>query len=239
MKKAVLPDRLAGIVEQIDRGTVVADIGTDHGLVPVEAIVRRGAEHAVAADVNAGPLQAASDYIAACGLTGKIDTRLGSGLTVLTENDRIDTVVIAGMGGTLITEILEQGKMQLCSVQKLILQPNVSAGRIRQWLLDNGWLLTDERILKEDRHVYEILTAVPGEAEAPYQVHQEPLEKQLLFGPYLLEERNNAFKDKWMREKDNWRQILNQLENAVPTEQTTAKKRKLNQYIAWAEEVIT
>ena len=65
MKKAVLPDRLAGIVEQIDRGAVVADIGTDHGLVPVEAIVRRGAEHAVAADVNAGPLQAASDYIAA------------------------------------------------------------------------------------------------------------------------------------------------------------------------------
>jgi tRNA (adenine22-N1)-methyltransferase len=238
MKKAVLPDRLAVIVEQIDQGAVVADIGTDHGLVPVEAVVRREAGHAVAADVNAGPLQAASDYIAACGLTGKIDTRLGSGLTVLTENDRIDTVVIAGMGGTLITDILEQGREHLRSVQKLILQPNVSADRIRRWLLDNGWKLTREQILKEERHVYEILTAMPGEAEAPYH-QQEPLEKQLLFGPYLLKERNNAFKEKWMREKDNWQQILNQLANAVPTEQTTAKKRKLNQYIAWAEEVIT
>ncbi|WP_022794963.1 tRNA (adenine(22)-N(1))-methyltransferase [Marinococcus halotolerans] len=238
MKKAVLPDRLAVIVEQIDQGAVVADIGTDHGLVPVEAVVRREAGHAVAADVNAGPLQAASDYIAACGLTGKIDTRLGSGLTVLTENDLIDTVVIAGMGGTLISDILEQGREHLRSVQKLILQPNVSADRIRRWLLDNGWKLIREQILKEERHVYEILTAVPGEAEAPYH-QQEPLEKQLLFGPYLLGERNNAFKDKWMREKDNWQQILNQLANAVPTEQTTAKKRKLNQYIAWAEEVIT
>lgn len=238
MKKALLPDRLAVIVEQIDQGAVVADIGTDHGLVPVEAVVRREAGHAVAADVNAGPLQAASDYIAACGLTGKIDTRLGSGLTVLTEKDCIDTVVIAGMGGTLITDILEQGREHLRSVQKLILQPNVSADRIRRWLLDNGWNLTSERILKEERHVYEILTAMPGEAEAPYH-QQEPLEKQLLFGPYLLEERNNAFKDKWMREKDNWQQILNQLANAVPTEQTTAKKQKLNQYIAWAEEVIT
>lgn len=238
MKKAVLPDRLTAIVEQIDQGAVVADIGTDHGLVPVEAVVRREAGHAVAADVNAGPLQAASDYIASCGLADKIDTRLGSGLTVLTENDRIDTVVIAGMGGTLITEILEQGKTQLCSVQKLILQPNVSAGRIRRWLFDNGWKLTNERILKEDRHVYEILTAVPGEVEAPYR-DGVPLEKQLLFGPYLLEERNNAFKDKWMREKDNWQQILRQLENAAATEQTTAKKQNLNQYIAWAEEVIT
>lgn len=238
MKKAVLPERLAVIVEQIDQGAVVADIGTDHGLVPVEAVVRRRAGHAVAADVNAGPLQAASDYIAACGLAGKIDTRLGSGLTVLTESDRIDTVVIAGMGGTLITDILEQGREYLHSVQKLILQPNVSADRIRRWLLDNGWKLTREQILKEERHVYEILTAMPGEAEAPYH-QQEPLEKQLLFGPYLLKERNNAFKDKWMREKDNWQQILNQLANAVPTEQTTAKKRKLNQYIAWAEEVIT
>lgn len=238
MKKAVLPDRLAAIVEQIDQGAVVADIGTDHGLVPVEAVVRREAEHAVAADVNAGPLQAASDYIASCGLTGKIDTRLGSGLAVLKENDRIDTVVIAGMGGTLITDILEQGKTQLRSVQKLILQPNVSAGRIRRWLLDNGWKLTNERILKEDRHVYEILTAVPGEAEAPYR-DDKPLEKQLLFGPYLLEERNNAFKERWMREKDNWQQILQELANAVPTERTTAKKQKLNQYIAWVEEVIT
>ncbi|MDZ5782962.1 tRNA (adenine(22)-N(1))-methyltransferase [Marinococcus luteus] len=239
MKKAVLSDRLAVIVEQIDQGAVVADIGTDHGLVPVEAVVHREAEHAVAADVNAGPLQAASDYIASCGLTGKIDTRLGSGLTVLKETDRIDTVVIAGMGGTLITEILEEGKAHLRPVQKLILQPNVSAGRIRQWLFDNGWKLTNERILKEDRHVYEVLTAVPGEAEAPYRENQEPFEKQLLFGPYLLKERNNAFKDKWMREKDNWQQILQQLANAVPTEQTTAKKQKLNQYIAWAEEVIT
>ncbi|GEK58735.1 hypothetical protein CHL76_04420 [Marinococcus halophilus] len=238
MKKSVLPDRLALIAEQIDPGAVVADIGTDHGLVPVEAVAHRKAERAVAADVNAGPLQAASDYIASCGLTDKIDIRLGSGLAVLTKKDAVDTVVIAGMGGTLIADILEQGKIKLHFVQKLVLQPNVSAVRVRKWLLDNGWKLTGERILKEERHVYEVLTAVPGEAEAPYQECGEPLEKQLLFGPYLLEERNNAFKEKWMREKDNWQQILHQLTNAVPTEKITAKKQELSQYIAWVEEVI-
>ena len=81
----------------------------------------------------------------------------------------MDCITIAGMGGSFIASILEQGKEKLAQVTRLVLQPNISAISIREWLLENGWGLTAEEILEEDGKIYEILVAEQGDEKAAYQ----------------------------------------------------------------------
>ncbi|MFP3416209.1 tRNA (adenine(22)-N(1))-methyltransferase TrmK, partial [Bacillus sp. SIMBA_074] len=86
--------------------------------------------------------------------------------------DEATCITIAGMGGTLISSILESGKGKLGKAERLILQPNVGAANVRSWLIDNGWELSGEEILEEDGKIYEILIAEKGEPLRPYHVNR-------------------------------------------------------------------
>ena len=100
--------------------------------------------------------------IAAAGLLDRIDVRKGDGLGVLAPGEA-DAVVIAGMGGATITDILDAGEDRLEGVGVLLLQPNVGARDVRRWLHDHGWFLRDECVLEEDGVFYDILEAVPAQ----------------------------------------------------------------------------
>ncbi|RSL34496.1 tRNA (adenine-N(1))-methyltransferase [Salibacterium salarium] len=233
-----LSDRLQIIAQEVPLGSKIIDIGTDHGYLPIHLVKENKIQEAIATDVNQGPLQSAAAKINQEQLHHKIETRYGNGLNVTKVKDNIDTVVIAGMGGPLITSILDEGQDPLQTVKKLILQPNVRAKEIRIWLCEHGWFLTNEHILEEDNKFYEILVAEPGNGAQPYSSDQEKREKELLFGPYLSQKQNLAFKKKWEREKIQWQNILANLEKAEMSETVSEKRAALSEKIRRVEEVI-
>ncbi|UJW57471.1 tRNA (adenine-N(1))-methyltransferase [Bacillus sp. A116_S68] len=233
MNHEKLSKRLKKVSDHVPCGAIVGDIGSDHAYLAVYLVQSGKCPFVVAGEVNQGPLASAKAHIRSNGLTDKISAKLGNGLEVL-ENENVNTVVIAGMGGPLIATILEEGKERLNLVERLILQPNVAADHIRRWLLENNWKLIDEEILEEDNHVYEILVAEKGSGLTPYDT--EDLEKQLWLGPYLLKNKNTAFEKKWKRERQQIEKINQQLALSGKNELLKEKKQQLSQKMTWLEE---
>ncbi|WP_066293376.1 tRNA (adenine(22)-N(1))-methyltransferase [Bacillus sp. FJAT-29937] len=234
MNTEKLSQRLEAVANYIPNGYRLADIGSDHAYLPCYAVKRGMIPFAVAGEVAEGPYQSAKGQVEAEGLNDKINVRKGNGLQVISESE-VDCITIAGMGGALITNILEEGKEKLGQVKRLILQPNVSAITIRSWLNDNGWVLIAEEILEEDEKIYEILVAEKGDAK---EKGEFDLQTELLFGPFLLKQKSAVFKKKWLGELKNWQRILAQLENAAATKETIEKKNELLEKIKMVEGVL-
>lgn len=208
-ERVMLDRRLKQVVDYIPKGSVLADIGSDHAYVPCYAYQHGIIAKGIAGEVNVGPMEAAKAQVDLIGARDVIDVRLGDGLAVLGE-DEATCISICGMGGSLIRSILEAGKDKLGAVERLILQPNVDGQHVRSWLLANGYVLIEESIVEENDKVYEILVGEKG-SETIYS--EEPNEQswQLLFGPYLVQERSDAFKLKWSREADKLDYVLGQM----------------------------
>lgn len=232
MNSEKLSNRLETVAKYISRDLRLADIGSDHAYLPCYVIQKGVTPFAIAGEVVEGPFQSAKKQVEDLGLTDKISVRKGNGLAVI-EKGEVDCITIAGMGGALIASILENGKEKLADVKRLILQPNISAISIRIWLQENGWVLVAEEILEEDEKIYEILVAEKGNENT---WDKNTLEKSLLFGPFLLKQKSPIFQKKWLAEKRNWINILNQLEKASGTEENKAKKQELINKIKLVEE---
>jgi tRNA (adenine22-N1)-methyltransferase len=228
--------RLGAVAKYVPNGSKVADIGSDHAYLPCYLVKNNEVTFAIAGEVVAGPYQSAKKNVQAEGLEDTVSVRMGDGLEVI-EPDEVDCITIAGMGGTLITNILDAGKQKLGSVTRLVLQPNINAMAIRQWFMENGWQLLAEEILEEDGKIYEVLVGEKGRPEKPYD--KEQIEMELLLGPFLKKQKNQAFIKKWNLEKKNWQRIYQQLEgSAEPTAETLAKKQELLFKIQLVEEVL-
>ena len=154
----MIDSRIRAVLNFVEENSRVADIGTDHGYLAIELIRRGRASFVVASDKNPMPLDAAKKNISAAGLNNFIEVRLGDGLKVLRENE-VDTICVAGMGGALIAEILNDSPQILKSVQKLILQPMNATEKILSWLKNNSWYLAEV-----DGIIYEIIRTVKNPA---------------------------------------------------------------------------
>ncbi|MCM3599551.1 tRNA (adenine(22)-N(1))-methyltransferase TrmK [Robertmurraya korlensis] len=229
-----LSKRLSAVSNFIPEGAKLADIGSDHAYLPCHVVKAGKVPYAIAGEVVEGPFQSARKQVEMEGLTKQIDVRKGNGLEVIGVGE-VDCITIAGMGGALIATILEEGKEKLKGVKRLVLQPNISAISIRLWLLGNGWSLIDEAILEEDGKIYEILVAEKGD---PKSVYTEKMENQLLFGPYLSKEKNEAFIDKWTAEWNNWDRILKQMSQSSQTTEKIEKKMEIQKKISMVKEVL-
>lgn len=173
--------RLLAVANMVDDSLCVADIGTDHAYVPVYLVLNNVAKSALAMDINEGPIARAEENIKRFSLSNKIKTRLSDGLTKLSNNEA-DTVIIAGMGGILINNIIEASKERLSSVKKYILQPMTAIEETRKYLSENGFEIIDEALAKEDEKIYTIISAVPGEMiinnEINYYIGEALIKKQ-------------------------------------------------------------
>ena len=167
-----LSPRLQTIADFIEKDTKVADIGTDHGYIPVYLVENNISEKVIASDINEGPLKNAQEYIAKKNLEEKIETRLGSGLNTINEGE-VDTVVIAGMGGVLISEILEDSKIITKDIKSFILQPMTAIDELRKYLYDKDYTIIDEKLAKEGEKLYQILSVVHGKDKLDKEIYLE------------------------------------------------------------------
>lgn len=156
-----LSPRLQAIAEQVPQGAHLADVGTDHGHLPVWLLHRGRIDNAIAADLREGPLNRARETAQRFGVTKQISFRLCDGLSAV-RPEEADTVVIAGMGGETIVSILEAAPWTKEGTL-LLLQPMTGSAELRLWLQKHHYQITGERIACEGERLYNILTVRGGE----------------------------------------------------------------------------
>lgn len=141
----------------------VIDVGCDHAYLCLH-LVEQGAEKAAASDIRPGPLAAAGEHIAACGMGDRVRAVLCPGLEAFGPGDA-DTISICGMGGEMIASILEAAPWTAAGDHKLVLQPMTNGHRLRKWLAHNGYTIQQEALAKEGRRLYVVLQARGGEKD--------------------------------------------------------------------------
>ena len=166
MRPIELSPRLYSVADLVPEGAVLADIGTDHGLLRVYLLQRGRIKAAVAADLREGPLSKAKENAVKYGLTEKMKFVLCDGLSRISPDDA-DTISIAGMGGETISSILSAAPWTKFSHHKLILQPMTSVYDLRDFLSKNGYTIKMEYLNREDRRIYVTMEVEPGECQ-PY-----------------------------------------------------------------------
>lgn len=247
----MLSRRLSAIADLVPPGARVADIGSDHALLPAWLVSSGKSPLAVAGEVRDGPLKASAARIEADGLADRVAVRKGDGLAVIAPGE-VDCVVIAGMGGVLIVSILDAGEAdgKLEGVRTLVLQPNVGEDIVRRWLLEKGWYLANERIVEEDGRWYEVLEArrVPDARRLNAALYDpsflglgrpDDRLRELLFrmGPWLLRRPDERFTGKWRAELGKLERIRRQTERSDSPE-AERKRRALAEEIALIGEVL-
>ncbi|MET1013626.1 MAG: tRNA (adenine(22)-N(1))-methyltransferase TrmK [Paenisporosarcina sp.] len=225
-----LSERLSRVANYIPSASIVADIGSDHAYLPCFLIHNNLASKAIAGEVAKGPYESALTHVKEEGLDHAITVRFANGLKAIEEEDFVDTVTIAGMGGPLIASILNSDLDRLTSVKRLILQPNIHAKAIREWAITNGWKLIAEDILKEDDKIYEILVLEKGDMFLT--------SAELLLGPFLMKTKNDVFLSKWQKESAEWTRILEAIKDAE-SQDVKLKKEELEMKLRIVKEAIS
>lgn len=210
---AVLSKRLDRLAKMVSEGNRLADIGTDHAFLPIELVKDKKVPFALAMDVRKGPLSKATEHINEAGLGEYIETRLSDGLERLNPGE-VDTVLIAGMGGRLMTRILERWE-DLSSVKEWIFQPQSEIDLFRNYIAKRGLVIVEEDMILEDDKFYPMMKTIPGE---PYETD----EMSANFGPLLLASKNPVLKQYLAREMT---MVLDLIEFLDKSESPKAKAR--------------
>jgi tRNA (adenine22-N1)-methyltransferase len=230
LNEQTLSMRLERVAAHVPAGARLADIGSDHGYLPV-ALLRRGAiAAAVAGEVALTPFHAANRTVRENGLEPQITVRLANGLAAIEPGDGITAVSICGMGGETIRDILDSGKAYLSGQERLILQPNGGEQPLRQWLMENGYRILCEDVLRENRFDYEIIVA---ERAGPVTYTAQ----ELYFGPLQMQARSPAFLLKWqhkLRHKQKTLSHFARAQRAVPEE----KVQDLAREVQWINQLL-
>lgn len=235
MNEMKLSKRLQRVAEYIPDGAVIADIGSDHAYLPCYAVLNHIASRAIAGEITDGPFLSAKQQVEKLNLSSHISVRQGDGLEVIQKGE-VDAITIAGMGGSLIAHILESGKDKLTGKERLILQPNIHAIHIREWLHKEGYALVSEKILEEDGKCYEVLAAEAGDKDAAYEGFS--FEAGMLVGPFLAKEKNAVFMKKWTQELEHTENIYEQISRAAQSGHNKQKLAELTKRIELLKEVI-
>lgn len=198
----MITPRLNSILNNIT-GKTIADIGTDHAYIPIKLAQNNKVIHAVACDIKEGPLNIAKKNVEKYDLSNIIELRLGSGLEPLKENE-VESVIIAGMGGEMIINILKNEKSR--TFGEFILQPMNYQAELRKWLLKNDFTIISEDLAKEGFKIYNLFKVKPGKTESFQKELEYHLPKYLYNHP--------LFPMLFEKKKREFTKILNGLKNA-------------------------
>lgn len=189
-----LKPRLKTAADMVRNGSRIADIGTDHAYLPTALILDGKIPSAIAADLRKGPLENAETTVRNYSIADKVQLRLSNGLNFVMP-DEVDDIVIAGMGGILIAEILLAAPWVKDRNKRLILQPQSHSEDLRKYLFDNGFEIIEEKACFEDGKVY---IAMCAEYTGEFKEHSPA---QILLGDFInrTDEASMAFKEKKLK----------------------------------------
>lgn len=203
-----LTARLAAVAAQVPAGARLADIGTDHALLPVALALDGRVASALAVDVRPGAVAAARRTVRRWDVASRVTVRCGDGLAAVAPGEA-DTIVVSGLGGPAIVAILTAAPAVLASVRRLVLAPQSGAWHVRRWLLAGGWDLRAEALVADRGRDYLVLVAERGAAAAAYDWPGRPacLTRAALLhlGPRLA----RAASPRWA---DHWRVVADDLD---------------------------
>ena len=183
----MISERLKAVAGMVTKGKKVADIGTDHGYVPIYLVENSICSKVYAMDINEGPLKIADKNIAIHGFGDKIETIQSNGMEKLKDN-MVDGAIISGMGGDLIVDILSRGK-NINGINELVLSPHRRVDLVRKYLLENNWEIIDEKMLIDSGKYYTIIKALKNDGK----LHMYS-EVELKYGKILLDNKDLVLK---------------------------------------------
>lgn len=220
-----LSKRLQKIADFVPADSKVCDIGTDHGYIPVYLVKENISNKVIGTDISKGSLDKIIDLVEKEKLQDLIDIRLGDGLYILSPNE-VSTLIIAGMGGLLISEILEDGKDVANTIENFILQPMVGVEELRRYLIENKFKIIDEELVLEDGKYYEIIFAKEGDQIIDKDIYFEISE-------ILIKKKHPLLRSFIEHKKNKIKSILKDIES-IDTERSKDRynqiKSKLDKY---------
>ncbi len=154
-----LTPRLQAVADLAGKSQTLADIGTDHAYIPIYLMQKGLISKAIAADINTGPLERADKNIRNAGLSDRITLCQSDGLDNIKDN-KAETVVIAGMGGEIISIMLEKTKP--AGIKKMVLQPMTDIPLVRRKIHENGMIIVAERLAAEKDKIYTVILCEYG-----------------------------------------------------------------------------
>lgn len=213
-----LSKRLKKIAEHVDRCESVADIGTDHGYIPIYLVKEGLCKRAIASDINKGPIEKAKVNVNFEGLSDKIKCLLGPGLKPLKVGE-VNGVILAGMGGNLTRDILLDDMDKVKEYDFLILQPAQNPEVLREFLYNNNYEIIDEDLIKDEGRFYELFKVIYFENSKKY-LSLDELDYEI--SPILREKKHPLFKEFVEEKIKRYETIL----SFIKDDTESAKKRK-------------
>lgn len=178
-----ISNRLKLIASFVDDNSYVIDVGCDHALLDIFLVQNKANVKTIASDVNKGPLDSAVKNIQDYELEDKIEVKLGDGIRTI--NNQVDTIVISGLGGETIIDILKEDINRLKNVKTIILSPHSDIYQVRKEVTNLGYKIVDELFIYDQKKPYVIIKFVKGK--------EKYSDDELFFGPIILKEKNDSF----------------------------------------------
>lgn len=222
--KVELSKRLSAVADMVTSGGCVADVGCDHGFVSIYLIQNRKADRVIAMDVNEGPLARAREHVDACGLDAYIQLRLSDGLSLVTEQDKVNTAVIAGMGGKLMEKIISEALGRGLVVPEYIVQPQSDQASFRRFLREHEYTVTEEKMIFEEGKYYPMMKVCYRAERRPGVEYESEFADA--FGPLLMAEKNPVLLRFLLRELAKFEQIAEKMKDAGSADSSVEEKCK-------------
>ena len=225
-----ISNRLKSLAEEVDNNSSIVDVGTDHAYLPIYLYKKEKIAKAIAVDINEGPLQKANENISKYNLQNFIETRLSDGLKEI-KSGEVDTVIIAGMGGMLISKILKDKLDLLEKCKKLILQPQLDSDEVRKTLHYLNFKIIKEKMIKEEGKYYNIIVAVKGD-----EIYSNTADYK--YGKKLIDCKDTVLKEYLYIQIGKTMGIIQHLKHKKSDNATNTLKEK-NEILKIMEEVYT
>lgn len=221
-----LSKRLEFIADHIDKVISLSDIGTDHGYIPLYALNKGLCEKAIASDINKDPLDKARLNALLEGMGDELEFRLGGGLEPLKEGE-VQAVIIAGMGGKLIKDILEKDITKVDNLDYLILQPAQNPEGLREYLYTNDYEIISEDLCKDEGKYYELFKVKRKKDE---NTELDSIYYEI--SPKLLMSKHPLMKEYLESKLENYNKILEAVSAEVNSDLANIKKVEIEEKIA-------